>query len=587
MRCGRTRRSCTWLFMALFAGGSALANVDLDLNIDGGTQQMKDNLRAFIDLSRYAGRDDLDADTMARLSARIPAEAKSALEPLGYYEPQVTYQVTPDERHPPKNWTVKVNVIPGRSVRLSEVTINIVGAGKDDSRIRALLDRNDLRPGRRLDHGTYDAVKGSLMRTATGSGYLDAQWQQAELLIDKEQRRAYITMTLETGERYRFGKIDIQQDVINPDKMRRLLRMQEGDPYSLDALLQSQYVLDDTQYFSPAEVSTGTRDPQTHTVPVLVTAKANKRNSYAISAGYGTDTKTRGKLTWTDRLVNSEGHHTRLDLTGSAIGYEAAFRYIVPIRDIALEKIEFILSDTKEELDTATSYRNELTTELTRVLGSWQRVLFTRLSQERSVYADAVTAEEKTFLIIPGIKYTTLPTYILGQSERRYTASIELNGSPSSLGSGASWLQLIVVGERVFDWGELWHLRLRGQLGATWTDNFLKVPASARFYAGGDNSVRGFSLNELSPTNPDNSSGGRDLIVGSFEIERDLPRNLRAAVFYDIGNAVNNFSDKLEYSLGVGLRYHISIASFGLDVAQPLSVSGRSPRLHLFLSTLF
>jgi outer membrane translocation and assembly module TamA len=59
------------------------------------------------------------------------------------------------------------------------------------------------------------------------------------------------------------------------------------------------------------------------------------------------------------------------------------------------------------------------------------------------------------------------------------------------------------------------------------------------------------------------------------------------ATFYDIGNAINKLDAALQYSVGVGLRWHISIASFGLDVAQPLSMSGRSPRLHLHISTLF
>jgi translocation and assembly module TamA len=110
---------------------------------------------------------------------------------------------------------------------------------------------------------------------------------------------------------------------------------------------------------------------------------------------------------------------------------------------------------------------------------------------------------------------------------------------------------------------------------------------SARFFAGGDNSVRGFGLNELSPVNEDKTTGGRYLLVGTVEVERDLPRNFRWATFYDIGNAMNKLNDTMEYSVGVGLRWHVSIASFGIDVAQPLSVSGRSPRLHLHISTLF
>jgi translocation and assembly module TamA len=111
---------------------------------------------------------------------------------------------------------------------------------------------------------------------------------------------------------------------------------------------------------------------------------------------------------------------------------------------------------------------------------------------------------------------------------------------------------------------------------------------SARFFAGGDNSVRGFGLNELSPLDADgNRVGARNLLVGTTEIERDLPKNLRIALFYDIGNAIDHFGDELEDSAGIGLRWHISVASLGLDVAQPLSESGRKPRLHLHLSTLF
>lgn len=567
---------------ALFSA-AAHAAVTLKFDIDNGTQQMEDNLRAFLSISRYAGRDDLDASIMARLQARIPGEASQALQPLGYYEAQTTSTV---QQHG-KDWQVNIKVRPGAAVHLAEVNITVSGEGKNDSHITAVLDEHGLHAGDQLDHGVYEQFKSTLLHAATANGYIEAHWLKSDLLIDRLQRKAFVTLQLDTGPRYYFGAIIVDQNTIDADTMKRLLRMHEGDPYSLDAVLQSQYVLDDSQYFSSSEVISETPDPVTHTVPVTVRAKENRHNSYAISAGYGTDTRARGKLTWTDRLVNTRGHRAKVELTGSAIGYEAAAHYIVPVGDVALEKVEFTLSNIKQELDNATSYRNEFTTELTQVFGKWQRVLFTRLSQERSEYHDSSIGEVKTFLIIPGIVYSTLPTHILGQDNRRYSASVELSGSPSSLGSGASYLQLILQGERIIDVSDKWHVRLRSQMGFTSTDNFAKVPASARFYAGGDNSVRGFGLNELSPTNPDGSTGGRYLLYGTVELERDLPRDFRWATFYDIGNAINKLDDRLQYSVGVGLRWHISIASFGLDVAQPLSMKGRSPRLHLHISTLF
>jgi translocation and assembly module TamA len=575
-----------WLcLLALLSVSTANAAIEIKLDIDGGTQQMKDNVRAFLSLSRYAERTDLQPEVLERLSARIPVEVAKAFEPLGYYEAKVSFDT---EQRKQNDWLITIHIEPGRAVRLSEVNIEVVGEGKQDSRVTAELARNELHAGQRLDHGAYDAFKNNLLRAATSSGYLDARWLQNDLLIDTAERRAYVTLQLDTGERYYFGAITIEQNVINADTMQRLLRMQPGDPYDLDLLLQTQYVLDDTLYFSAAEVESGVPDRDTHTVPISVKAKANKKNRYAIALGYGTDTQARGTLTWDRRLVNSAGHSAKLTLTGSAIGHEASLRYTIPVRDVALEKIEFTLSDIKEELADTTSYRDQFVSSFTQVLGSWQRVLFVKLARERSVVPDQ--PDNNTFLIIPGINYSTLPSYILGQQPRRYTLSAELSGSPSSLGSGASFLQLLVQGERIFDLSKLWHLRLRGTVGASWLPNsqFADLPLSVRFFAGGDNSVRGFGLNELSPVDAQNVKiGARNLLVGSVEVERDLPKKFRAAVFYDIGNAIDHFGDPLEYSAGVGVRYHISVASLGLDVAQPLSEKGRGPRLHLHISTLF
>ena len=152
---------------------------------------------------------------------------------------------------------------------------------------------------------------------------------------------------------------------------------------------------------------------------------------------------------------------------------------------------------------------------------------------------------------------------------------MELSGSPSSLGSGASYLQLILQGERIFDVSGKMACAPAQSTGFASRDDFSNQ--YQRVFAGGDNSVRGFGLNELLPTNPDGTTGGRYLLYGIVELERDLPRNFRWATFYDIGNAVNKLDDALEYSVGVGLRWHISIASFGLDIGPPLSVSGPRP----------
>jgi translocation and assembly module TamA len=558
----------------------ALAAVDI--KIEGVRDELANNIRPFLSLTRYADRDDVTAEVMARLERRIPAEVKKALEPLGYFQSTAQTKISQDG----KKWTVVITVEAGRAIRISEVNIAIRGEGETDGVFVAARKRGSPRPGQRLDQGAYERFKNDLLRTALSNGYLDASLTKHQLVIDPTERRATIDLELNTGRRYRIGHITIEQHVVSDEIVRRLLRIKEGDPYTTSAILQSQYALDDSEYFRGAAIETGQRDSELLEVPVTVRAKANRRHHYAASAGYGTDTQARGSLTWNDRLVNSYGHRSRVELTASGVGYEIGARYIIPVMDMAVEKIEFGLSSTKEELADATSYRKEFTVGLTQVLGSWQRVLFVNFLNETSEIPNEPSTTD--FLIIPGISFATLPSYALGQEPRRYSIFSELTGSPHTLGSDASYVRLRVEGERVFDLGKLWHLRLRGQLGASWVADFSELPLSQRFFAGGDNSVRGFSLNELSPTDAEgNKVGGRDLVVGTIEFERDLPRNFRAAVFYDIGNAFNSFSDPLEYSVGVGLRWHVSVASVGVDVAQALSEPGRSPRLHLHISTLF
>lgn len=555
----------------------------IEVTIPDVTEPIQTNVRAFLSLTRYADREDVSEEVMNRLQRRIVSETRDALEPLGYYEPKVTYDV----QKAGEGWKVTIHVDPGRPVRLSEVNVNVVGPGADHRAFRELIEADDIKPGLRLNHGTYERVKTNLVRVGKNEGFLDAKITKHDLVIDRAARRATVDLEADTGERYRFGEIKIEQDAITDAAMRRLLRMEPGDPYTLDRLLRTQYVLDDTQYFSVVDIESGDPDQETHTVPVTVTAEPGRKHRYGASIGYGTDTKTRGKFTWENRRVNEEGHKFRVDLLGSSIVTDLTARYAIPVMDIALEKLEFTGTLRNEELGDTKSERAEVGTGLTQVLGRWQRVLQLRLSEEKTTEADGTSSTN--FYLVPSIGYSTLPSYIVGGRRRPYFFSAELRGSPETLGSDASFLQLRVKGERSFDLTALYHLLMRGELGISRIAATSDLPASQRFFAGGEGSVRGFALNELSPRDDQGRTiGGRNLATGSIELVRDLPRNFGVAAFYDIGNAFENFDDPmLEYAAGLGVRYNIAVATFGVDVAQPLSESGRSPRVHLYISTQF
>ena len=559
------------------------ADAKIEITIPEVSDAIQTNVRAFLSLTRYADREDVTPEVMSRLQRRIVTEARQALEPLGFYEPEVSYDVKQED----DDWQVTIHIEPGRPVRLSAVTINVIGAGANDRAIRDLLDQQDIKAGLRLNHGTYERVKGNLLRVAKNEGYLDARLTRHDLVIDRIARRATVDLEADTGERYLFGEIEIAQDAITDEAMRRLLRMHPGDPYTLDSLLRTQYTLDDTQYFSVVDIESGNPDPVTRTVPITVSAEPSRKHRYGASIGYGTDTKARGKFTWDNRRVNQDGHKFKLELLGSSIVSDLTGRYVIPVMDIALEKLEFTGTLRDEELGDTRSKRAEVSAGLTQVLGRWQRVLRVALAEEESIEADRTSSTN--FYIVPSIGYATLPSYIVGGRKRPYSFSAELRGSPETLGSDASFLQLRLKGERIFDLSELWHLHLRSELGISRIAATSDLPASQRFFAGGEGSVRGFALNELSPKDDQGRTvGGRNLVTGTVEVVRDLPRNFGVAAFYDIGNAFDDYSaPDLQYAAGLGARYNIAVATFGVDVAQPLSDPGRSPRFHLYIATQF
>jgi translocation and assembly module TamA len=92
----------------------------------------------------------------------------------------------------------------------------------------------------------------------------------------------------------------------------------------------------------------------------------------------------------------------------------------------------------------------------------------------------------------------------------------------------------------------------------------------------------------LSATGQPQRIGGRHLLTGTVEIQRDLSRNIALATFVDFGNALNRFGDPLAWSTGVGIRWLLPGITLGLDIAQAVRAPGYDrlpgPRLHVNIS---
>jgi translocation and assembly module TamA len=240
--------------LLLAAPAAARIRVELE-GIDGAVRR---NVLALLSVERYKDRERIEPDAVNRLFRRVDDEVRSALRPFGYYEPQISAVLTPEERT--RDWRVRLRIDTGPPVLVTTVDVVVRGPGAEDEVFRNITAAPGMRPGDRLEHAAYEQLKGNLQRAAATFGYLDARMQRSELAVDTLQHRASIHLELDTGERYRFGATTIQQEAVRSGRIRRFLRYQEGEPYDAGKLLRTQFALDDSQYFSTVQVLPGERD---------------------------------------------------------------------------------------------------------------------------------------------------------------------------------------------------------------------------------------------------------------------------------------------------------------------------------------
>jgi len=611
----RTRFTALTLISLVVAQLAAPAFGKIEVEVHGVDEDIRANVLAYLSFERYKESDDLSPEFVERLQERAEREVRAAMRPFGYYEPKVKSDVKRNGSSE-QNYQVTLTIDPGQPVVVDAVEVKITGPGATDPVFTRITNDLPIQKDDRLSHASYETLKGGLIRAAVTYGYMDARMLRNEMRVDPQAHTAEIEIEFETGERYRFGATTIKQDAIDEPLARRYLRYREGDPFDASELLRTQFALDDSLYFSTVEVLPGDRDQVNHIVPISIVADPNRKHRVQYGIGYGTDTQVRGTVSWENRRVNTAGHRFRTELKGAALAQSLDTRYILPIGDPATEKFTLQLTGEHERRADTDDHTVDFVPSITQIRGSWfgdnywQRVMYVELLDTETDFIVSNESDKQT-LLIPGISFALVPRNYLGEALFSRTLYAELRGSHSALGSDADFIQFHVQAERVFDFERApkWHVYTRGELGMTAVSQTSELAPSQRFFAGGDRSVRGFGLDELSPvrqvyingvpqyeddgvTPKLEKTGGKQLFTASVELIRDLPWKrpaLSVAVFGDVGNAFDNFGDPLMYSVGIGLRLRLPVVSMGIDVAQALTIPPGSserpgPRLHLNFS---
>lgn len=571
----RDRIARAWLLGVLVTcAGPASAAVDV--TIEGVGDELEANIEAFLSINE-GDLADASPRRVRRLHQRAPGEIRRALEPFGYYNVRVDSEL----KGGPDDWHARYRINPGERVRLERVRIHITGPAADDPAFRQAIAQAPLNEGAPLAHADYNATKQRLTELAAQRGYLDANWVRSQLRVFPERGAAEAVLELGSGPRYRFGEVRFVDSELNDSFLRRYLQFESGDPYSGSELLELQYALNDSDYFSRVEVMPLRGEAEDQRIPIQVRLHPRPQHRHTFGIGYGTDTGARVSVGREDRWVNRRGHRFNTEFQIAEERNRLSARYSVPLDQPWRERMEVVAAVGEQDIGDGRTRQRQIGIQRVTTHAGWQSTV--GVEYERStdeIGGHAVTRE----LVMPrlGLVRSNFNDPVF--ATRGYRLSADLNGGTQTFGSDVSFLRLHLDGYYVRGLWPDGRVLLRGELGRTQIDDVDDLPLTQRFFAGGDQSVRGFAYQSLAPRNEDGDViGGRYLGVASAELEQLVAGNWGAAIFVDHGNAMNEVDSDRRTAAGIGLRYRSPVGVFRVDVAYPVDGMGGDARLHLSL----
>lgn len=560
-------------FLFLLLAGFYLPAAYAQLNIDGVDSGLESRLRAQISqMESNCSASEARARGIARQSV---TETRDILRALGYYQPEISQTTSVDEQGCRQ---VNLSITTGPPTQIVEVDVLLEGAAQSDNSFVDLVRNSPLVEGDKLDHGIYEAYKSQFSRLAVRRGYYDAAFSLSEIRVDPERSEARILLHYASGERYRYGEIDIDDVGPSLDLLERYLPFEKGAPVNSAELIEFQQRLIDSQYFSSVSVRPQIAQRQNGVVAIRVALEPVKTWHYSVGVGIDTNSGPRASVGVENRLLNPRGDTASADLSLSPRlrQFELAHRH--PLQDPTREIRQWTLGVRQDETDSSRSRRHSIGWSRIKALdGGWARTLGASYRKESS---EIGTLDIESQLFLPTVAFQKSSS--LG--ERRVTQgwrlNLDLTAAVKGVLSDTSLMQAHLETKGIASLGA-GRLIGRVELGTTWVEQFAEVPASIRYFAGGDNSVRGYDFESLGPRDEeDNVVGGKHLLVGSLEYDRPLSENWDAALFVDAGDAFNN-EPSFKSSAGFGVRWHSVVGTIRLDIAFPMD--GAGARLHIFM----
>ena len=504
-----------------------------------------------------------------------PAPAVPApVVPVDPTMPQVAPRASSDAALP----TVRIAIDAGARTTVNRVRLVLLGAAVRDGLEPKFAQRWSLPEGSFFRTVPWELGKRQLLEFLQQRGYLRAHVVSSQADIDPVATTASLDVVVDSGPRLMFGESTVRGlSRYPPSIIDALYPWDVGDPYSFEQVQTLADRLRTEGHFGSVTVLPDLvaleADPQRMDVPMTIEVRERASKYLTLGGGFSTDQGFRALAGYNHR--NMFGRAWTME-SGALVETVRRRIFVNGMTPYDGNGHRWQTGLRNEVADVS----GELTATNTVYFGRGKRAdeieYFLSLqyqSEHRTVDADPQPITDQSRALTLG--YAWLLRRVESRVDPRtgYTVSAQVSGGVEGLGSDRSFVRFYgramkfvpMPRDSVLAGGLLVGLL---EVGEVFADSSDGIPSDNLFRAGGAQSLRGYDYQSLGVREGNAIVGGRVLAIASLEYQHPIQGAWYGAVFVDVGNAADSWSDyRSVRGTGVGLRWRSPVGPINLDVA--------------------
>lgn len=558
------------VLLLLISASTAEAAELLPVKINGLDETLEPYVRSMIALpeSKTSGA-PVSEGRLSYYINNINAMVEDSLEPLGYYQAKAVSRV---ERNGDKVQLI-VDVQLGDAIVVRNLALDMQGPAGSDRLIGFWLEGFEPKQGAPFNHGVYETNKTSITQALLDRGYFDQSNPVHRVEVTRATGSADIQLQWDSGIRYRYGAVRFEGHTFEPDLFDRLVNFEQGKPYSQPQINRLQESLSKLNYFSSIQIVPDLENKADGEVPILVSLTQGKRSSYNTSLRYGSETGLGVEFGLQQRWINRKGHKLDFDAVWAQNEQSVISVYRIPAFAWLDGWYGFGVEVRNEEyLDSPNRYVEAFASRSGSVR-NWDLLAKVNLRRERfDEFIPDLDQENAAINLYTSVIYPEFNAIWRQSDDANYPKRgnawyYQARAGYEFEATDAPFAQVYVKNKRVYGVGQGNNrLLVRAELGAIATNAYDLFPPSLRFYAGGDQNLRGYGYKEIGDYVDGLNLGGRYLAVGSVEYEHWILPQWAIAGFVDAGDAFE-YDPNVNIGAGLGARWRSPIGPVRMDVA--------------------